>query len=395
MKKILMGTSAIALAGAMTSQASAAEWNLKWGGFMESYVSFSSVDINSKSNPGLDAATDFDGVDPKTDGEIIFAPSITLDNGVQFGANVQLETNFLGNTDRIDESYIFIKGSFGEVLIGSENSAGYKMHYAAPDVSFLNVNSGTISSLIPFSGNISNANGALDTNGNGIGDATGFGSDVFRRTLGTTYLENDGNNDSNRITYFSPRFAGFQVGASYARTSTQDILAQQDRDAQSIADIFDIGANYVNSFGAIDVAVSGRWGIADNPQNSDNPEIYSFGLNLGFAGFTVGGSFAEQNESGAQDGRSFDVGVSYETGPWGVSFTYQNGENVDNEAPVAGADEELDLLLGAVSYDIAKGVDANLWVGYADFDEEVADDGTRGGDDLDGFTIGGGIRLRF
>ncbi len=60
-----------------------------------------------------------------------------------------------------------IKGAFGEVLLGSENSAGYKMTYAAPDVTFLNVNPGSLTFFVPFSG-------------------ASRGSDVFRRTLGTT-----------------------------------------------------------------------------------------------------------------------------------------------------------------------------------------------------------------
>ena len=36
---------------------------------------------------------------------------------------------------------------------------------------------------------------------------------------------------------------------------------------------------------------------SSNPEQSltDNPQIWSAGLNLGYAGFTVGGSVAEQN----------------------------------------------------------------------------------------------------
>ena len=34
---------------------------------------------------------DFDGVDVSTNTEIFFLPSITLDNGIKIGANIQLE----------------------------------------------------------------------------------------------------------------------------------------------------------------------------------------------------------------------------------------------------------------------------------------------------------------
>ena len=45
------------------------------------------------------------------------------------GVNMQLEGN--GGGDTIDESYLIVKGGFGEINLGSENSALYKMHYSA------------------------------------------------------------------------------------------------------------------------------------------------------------------------------------------------------------------------------------------------------------------------
>ena len=299
----------MAMAGAIAAPASAAEWSMRVGGFMEQYVAFATSDANF---PG-----EFDGIDSKQDAEIWFLPSITLDNGIKIGANVQLEA--FQNTDQIDESYMFIKGSFGEVLLGSENSAGYKMTYAAPDVSFININSGSTTLFIPWSGG-------------------GAGSDLFRRTLNTTFIENMGNNDAARFTYFSPRFSGFQLGVSYARDGNQDSNAQQDTDTNPggfPTDIFDVGANYVNSFGDFDIAVSGRWGTGSLAGTSDTPTIWSAGLNLGFGGFTVGGSYAEQNGAATaqMNGEAYEVGASYETGPWGFSLTYQRGENQDNDGP--------------------------------------------------------------
>jgi hypothetical protein len=168
---------------------------------MEQYVAYTDSDANF--------AGDFDGIDSKQNAEIWFLPSITLDNGIKFGANVQLEA--LTGGDQIDEAFVFIKGSFGEILLGSENSAGYKMTYAAPDVTFININSGS-------------------------------------------------------------SFSGLQVGASYARDGQQDTNAQVDSDVENSGfptDIFDIGANYVNSFGGIDLALSGRCGTGNDHSGSD------------------------------------------------------------------------------------------------------------------------------
>ncbi|MDH3665853.1 MAG: porin [Paracoccaceae bacterium] len=391
MKKVLLGTSAIALAGAFASPAAAAEWEVRVGGYMEQYVAYGDPDVPGTSNnaaaPGP-IGGDYSGIDSKQDSEIFFLPSITLDNGIKIGANIQLE-GFQGG-DQIDESYMQIKGSFGEILLGSENSAGYKMTYAAPDVSMLNVNSGSTTAFIPYSGTLT---GPAPTSASAI-----VGADVFRGTLGTTFLENEGNNDAQRFTYFSPRFAGFQIGASYARDGRQDSNAQVDED-QELSNIIDIGANYVNSFGDFNIAVSGRWGTADAPAgDNDDPTLWSAGANLGYGGFTIGGSYAVQNKAETESGRSWDAGVSYETGPWGFSFTYFNGENQDDEnATLNGifVDEELEQFLLAARYKLAKGVALHAFGAYVDFDESLDDAGIAGGDDVDGFIIGTGVKINF
>ncbi|MEL6197818.1 MAG: porin [Pseudomonadota bacterium] len=408
MKKVLLGTSAIALLGAAATPASAAEWDLRWGGFMTQQFGFASTDIDIANEEVDDDLADFDGVDVLSDAEIIFRPSITLDNGIQFGLQVQLEGNTSG--DQIDESFLFVDGSFGRVLLGSENSAGYLMTVIAPTVSVNGHSSGSITSFVPYSGGITLADGT----------DVEVGDNVFRGTLGTTLLENVGsaNNDSQRLTYFTPRFFGLQGGFSYARDFEQDDSAQVNL-AGAYGDIIDIGLNYTNSFGGIDVAASGRWGIvATTPDDDDpttinqdeteSPMVYGFGLNVGFAGVTVGGSFAEQNNAPGEDGTSWDVGIAYETGPWGFSFSYFNGENQDNEFltsadPVlASATEEVDLFVVGVNYALAQGVDLNLFGAYVDFDEEFTSTdigtisaGDPGGDDVDGFVVAGAIALSF
>jgi len=366
MKKILMGTSALAVAGAFAGQANAATWDLDWGGYYEAGIAYASSDYGSGYGD-----PDYDGVDVITDSEIIFTPSITLDNGLTFGVDIQLEGSS-APTDRIDESYAFVKGSFGQILIGSENSAGYKMMYGAPDVTWIGVNSSSGSSLVPLS----------QTN------------DVFRGTGGSSFIEVGRNNDAERITYFTPRFSGFQLGVSYARDGLEGNGARDDVDAAgTLHDIFDIGANYVNSFGAFDVALAGRYGVGSRAQSDDDPTVYAFGLNLGYAGFKIGGSYAKSEDDGANDGRFFDLGVSYETGPWGVSFTYSNGENDSSDVffgDAPGDESELEQYLAGVTYKLGPGVKVGAWAGYIDLD---APNGSV--NDLDGFHIGTGFKLNF
>jgi len=438
MKKVLLGTSAIALVGAAAAPASAAEWNMRVGGYMEQVVGYASADVE-----GFQGA-DYGGVDSKQDAEIFFLPSITMDNGIKIGVNIQLEGNTSGDT--IDESFMSVEGSFGRVLLGSENSAGYIMSYGAPDVSLLGAASGDLPNVAPISGSASNDNDGsggttvrtttrhpvLDSNGavmpaefveittttNAPGEVVGTGHDIYRGTLGSTFLENGRNNDAHRITYFTPRMAGFQVGVSYARDGSDDSNAQQNLNGNTLHNIFDVGANYVNSLGGVDVRVSGRWGTASNDApGGDNPTVWLGGANVGFGGFTVGGAFGEQSDAGTMDGKVFSAGASYKTGPWGFSFTYINGENVDNENPAVrtvnlgttaaprnvtlGNEETLTQYVVGANYTMAKGVNLGVFGAYFEFDEDAGDPGDPTsanfltGDDVDGFVIGTGIRVGF
>ena len=389
-----MMTSAIALmVGCFPAIAQSAEWDVRVGGYVEENVALGFWDIDGFSGD------QFDGVDNKTDSEIWFLPSIELENGLKIGANIQLEAS--SNGDQIDEAFLEIKGSFGELILGSENSAGYKMTLAAPNVSHVAINSASTTAFLPFNDVLTN-----DNNGDGdtldAGENVNVGDGLFRQTLGTTFLENGGNNDAQRFTYFSPRFSGVRLGLSYARDGLQDNNAQVNLNGNALAHIFDVGVDFRETFAGVSVAAAGRWGIAedDSVGATNNPQVFGGSMRLGFGGFQVGGGFAEQNNSGNRDGRSFDAGIAYRTGPWGFSFTYLNGENVDdeNEFNALGNDESRDSFLAAVNYNLAKGVRLGIFGIYENFDEDTGDAlGNRAatGDDVDGFVIGTGIALNF
>ncbi|HLN22346.1 MAG TPA: porin, partial [Patescibacteria group bacterium] len=88
------------------------------------------------------------------------------------------------------------------------------------------------------------------------------------------------------------------------------------------------------------------------------------GLNVGYAGFTVGGSYINRiiaddslaiKTAGGQ-GASWDAGVSYITGPYGVSVTYFAGAAANaNHFNKVGMDRDSTVTL-AGSYDLGPGV---------------------------------------
>ena len=80
---------------------------------------------------------DVDNTDTRDDGihndaEIYFKGKGTTDGGLEIGFMVQLEAEGSGESDHIDENYVYVKGDFGKVEIGAENNAPYKQQVAAP-----------------------------------------------------------------------------------------------------------------------------------------------------------------------------------------------------------------------------------------------------------------------
>ncbi|SMF41003.1 Outer membrane protein (porin) [Tistlia consotensis] len=363
MRKVLLHGTALA-AGVVSigiATPSHAQIKLGLGGYMQQWFGYahSSTNVGSSSDA-------FNGFDVKSNSEVWFVGSTTLDNGLKFGVNIQLEGN-TNTADQIDESYMYVEGSFGRFNIGSENSAGYLMTYAAPDVGQGVNSSGTLTGYLPQGGSFAGA---------------GF----FRGPLGSTYLELDRNNDSTKITYFTPRFSGFQFGASFLPDPQQDSNSQVDKATVSYRNGFSLGGNFVNSFNGIDVAVSGRYDWANDQSSAGtDPSLYSFGTNLGYAGFTLGGSYAHTSDMGADTGRSFDVGLSYETGPWGVSVTYLNGQA---QATAAAGDSTYKAYEGAASYALGPGVTMVGSISYQDLNADT-------GSNAKTWAVVSGVKLKF
>jgi predicted porin len=387
LKKQLLSTSEIALGVAMAAPATAQEWDMDWGGFHNAHVGY--VDVSNTNTPNVGG--DFDGVDVFQNAEIIFTPSVTLDNGLTFGVNVQLEGE---NTRTIDETYMSISSdTLGRIDIGSENSAGYKSMVAAPEVTSMWINSNSTFNLLPLSGS---GTGPLPTQG------------LFVGALGSSYTEVANNNDIDRITYYTPSFNGLVLGVSYARNAGigfnfgNAVGAANNNNAAgvTVSDIFDIGLNYSQSFGSTDVSIGARYGTANSevPGISD-PSTWGIGMQIGFGDFTVGGHYAENDSgspTGVNDQEGWSFGASYDApGPWTFGVTMFKGEgtmnsNVTAVAGSGGNNSTYEAYKIGASRNLGPGVSFDL---YAVVTE--ADDLGTVGTDIDATLVGTAINLSF
>ncbi|MEW5727070.1 MAG: porin [Pseudomonadota bacterium] len=354
MKKILFASTALAAAGLMAGPAAASEKiKLELGGFSKWWV------VGQWNESSLQRATpsDYNNVDVKGDNEVFFGGSTKLDNGMTVGVQIELEAGGDTATDRIEKSYIFAETGFGKFIVGSEANGTALLHVMAPDAA----------------GNI-DADGII-TGGFAINRANGS-------TIVTTAIDTDG--EAEGITYVAPTFYGLTVGGSYKANADEDNRGLSDLDS-NVSEVFGVGALYANTFGAVDFKLSAGWATYDangggataTPTGDSTVNEYALGTQIGYAGFTLGGSYRDrdgykQTTTALQetmDAKAWDAGIQYASGPYAVSFFYLHTEE-PGSVTVAGEDTS-DIYQVSGKYALGPGVDVLATVGYAKYDDET------------------------
>ncbi len=361
MKKRFLASSALVAAGALAASPASAGIELGISGYMNTYFSVASIDEYAGS------PEDFNPTGLFSDGEVHFSGEFTADNGITFGAQVELEMFGLANSfgDTIDERYIWVNTSFGQFYAGSQNTAAYQMHYAAPYAG-LPINSGWATVFVP------------------VPYAAGFDS-AFEHPILSTYIDFGG--DDNNVTYYTPRIYGFQLGLSYVPSLTmngdgKNYPVEADTETE-YSNGFSAGLNFVEDFNGFGVAVSGgwRWAQASDAVEALGASDYaalSFGAQFSYAGFTVGGSYANEYDGLYTDfgggyvvsteGEAWDVGATYGIGPWSFGVTYFHGAH-EGDVATPGEDE-FQAVQGGVYYALGPGIDVNAGVMWVEYDTE-------------------------
>lgn len=343
MKKTLLGTTALVSAGLIAGPALASDpLTVTVGGTVTAgFYVIDADDIGGTSFNDTKVALVARNIDIKAEG--------TLDNGMVAGVLATLSlgddwnNHFNNNDATFRELFAYLEGGFGRFEIGGTDGAAFKMHYTSPW-------------FVP-------GNGLDSVN---ILNATDVSSYGFRHSTFSLMAA-----DANKVTYFTPRFAGFQLGLSYTPETTFNgpnpnglgLVA----DNSSIEDVIEVALNYAGSFGGVDIGVDGFYVSGDAPTGvpGSDPEELGFGLNLGMAGFTLGGSWYQSEDlapvSGAlasalsYEEEVWTVGLSYGTGPWTVGVAYLNDEGTG-----AGINDDLESWQIGGGYNLGSGVDIGL-----------------------------------
>ena len=211
--------------------------------------------------------------------------------------------------------------------------------------------------------------------------------------------------DEAKISYFSPRFFGFQVGASYipelenARGSGNGSNSDPMPNAVGGGgDAWMAILNYKGEFGGVGIAADYGYGRSTGSQlngsqasgtlrnvNIKSADGHQAGLKLSYAGFEFGGAWQYTNEdhdliaqtqttTARNEGSVWEVGVGYSQGPWGVSVGYM----VSEQTGIISNQEEDEWKVIAVSgkYNLGPGIDVHGSLYHVDQEDEAKVDST-------------------
>ena len=122
MKKLLLSTTAIA-AFAVTAGAQANSLQVNVGGYVDFQAGYTSDDVVG------DGTDENNETNFNTDSEIHFIVEGKADNGLEYGAVVELEANVGATTDpydsgvNADKAYLYLQGGWGRVEMGENTGA--------------------------------------------------------------------------------------------------------------------------------------------------------------------------------------------------------------------------------------------------------------------------------
>ena len=230
--------------------------------------------------------------------------------GIEYGGTVEFEAD-TNSTLNTDETWLFVRGGFGEFRFGDED-------------------------------------GPIDNSwvgGNTVAAGTGGIDGSVIDTIATGMAKPLNSGDSTKIRYYTPTFGGFSAGVSYTPqvgSDGQDLATKAAPDpttpgrlvagSRKTNDFVEGTLVYSGAFGGINILASAVGGICDYnnaPGEDDDCEVWGGGANLGLWGFKLGGGYWSQKQ-GSQEKDVVQAGIGAGLGPVNLSVTYAKVIDSDN-----------------------------------------------------------------
>jgi hypothetical protein len=243
------------------------------------------------------------------DSEIHIRADGETDGGTKYGSKVELEVDE-ASTINADEVGLYFSGGFGRVELGDDDGAEDVMYVGGEDAQ-----AGT---------------GGID------GDTRNLAPVQFNDT-----------SDATKATYFTPRLAGFQLGASFTPDTGNFGAGTGNSSGNDIENSIGAGANWTGELGPVNLTLSGVLLYGDNEGNGADSKDWAVGGLLGFGGLTAGLGYNSQDDRGGK-ADIVNAGLKYGFGPANVSvgYTYNDNDDVNDTQHVFVVSGDYGLMPG-------------------------------------------------
>ena len=277
--------------------------------------------------------------------------SNTTECGIEYGAQVAAKTTTKTGTLSNNGSYIFAESNFGRLEAGSNLGASHNMTVSALDIA-------------RATGDDWNAYVSLNPNGYYNGDPETDYSLVYNG------YGNENPEGYRKISYYTPKFNGLQLGVSYApdvsnlgsesmskKSSTvtlRDALGAETEVRPGLKESVGVAATYEYSLDdGFDVKVGAGYETAKsharlidattkndtNKVKFNDHKLYNFGAVVNYGNWSLAGSYADAGKSltnktyhfGKRNNKMYTAGLGYSQGPVGLSLVYFNNEKFNNK----------------------------------------------------------------
>jgi len=330
MKKILLGTTAIA-AAALYAQTAQAQITVSLGGYTEFFGAYYDDDVGNRTDHEFEIET-----------EIVVRADGKADNGLLYGAKVEFQNSTPTKSGSsasgigTDEASVYLAGTWGRLELGDFDGAADTLAIYAPLVGIEQVDGDAYDFL---------------TVSTPVAGAPLAGNFAFGSLPNGTIVKTVDSGDSTKIMYITPRFIGFQAGASYATqggSEAQDVVGFDN--VGGYKDFWEAGINYTGEFAGFSIAAgattSGATG-QDTPfvgRSLEDFWTWQAGAQVGYAGFKVGGGYYDGGDfnkvdgapNASSDSSAWHLGASYTAGPFAVGVTYAEAQGYKG-TPTIGA----------------------------------------------------------
>jgi len=398
MRKILLGTTAVAGAAMMTMGVAQAQTapTVRVGGFMEITGAFINDDNDKNVLAAGPRTMNRQSFDFRNEFEVQVFVTGKAANGLSYGAVIELQNDNMSGSSGAntgidsDEAYAFVSSpTLGTIRFGDEDSAASLLQVRVPTITGMGPD-GNWDELLTNRAGTRNGNSYILS---GINDGS----------------------DATKIIYLSPQFFGFDFGVSYAANSGEGERVEQgattfsQRNRQTLTNELSAALRYRGSFGNVGVQAGFGAMRADAPERTDagaatslqDVTAYTAGLALTAFGVTVGGEYTWGKYTGASVGRTavatgrdnskhYVLGATYTMGAVSVGGYYGSGTQ-DNGPGVAEREQRV-WGLGA-AYNLAPGLD--LIASYNNLKDRNGPDSAPGTNQRDASVFYTGMRLAF